>query len=534
MALMRRIAVEPWIHAPLAGACAGVLAEVMVMRLNPEVSQSAAAVLLVVPPWATWGMLGGGLPLLGLLALVRRIRRVDERWPAPQLIALTYLVAALMSRVNADLHRDLLPEAGVRVLRQDTVAWLVAALLAISVGAVIRRSGGRLAPRALFTAAMIVLPVVRLVLEPTPARMPLEVTARPLGEPTRRLLVVGIEGLDSKVLLGYAAGARYPILDELQRTGSWGAFRPHRPYLRRSLWTSVATGTLPGRHGVKSHWGWLLPWFGGEPLRLLPWTPQGSRLILPWGIAVRVVPPAASVPPLWERLRASGVATEVFDWPGIWGPEVAVTTVQPRAGGAAVDPAVRDSLEGALEPFEEERREVWGAVLHDQAVVTEATGALEAGVGDVWVYLEMLSVARRGLEPIRAMHTGEREVIALVLELLDGQLGQLLAAAGPDALVAVVSPYGLAPPGSWERLRRVLGFGGTWRTSAEKCPEGVLLLRGDGVPRGQRFGVARMPDLALTMCYLLGLPTAQYMEGALIVDAIEPEFLATHPLRVVD
>jgi len=40
--------------------------------------------------------------------------------------------------------------------------------------------------------------------------------------------------------------------------------------------------------------------------------------------------------------------------------------------------------------------------------------------------------------------------------------------------------------------------------------------------------------VAPTLCYLLGLPTAQYMEGGIIVDAIEPEFLATRPLRVAD
>jgi hypothetical protein len=36
------------------------------------------------------------------------------------------------------------------------------------------------------------------------------------------------------------------------------------------------------------------------------------------------------------------------------------------------------------------------------------------------------------------------------------------------------------------------------------------------------------------VCYLLGLPVAQYMEGGVIVDAVEPEFLAENPLRVVD
>jgi len=42
------------------------------------------------------------------------------------------------------------------------------------------------------------------------------------------------------------------------------------------------------------------------------------------------------------------------------------------------------------------------------------------------------------------------------------------------------------------------------------------------------------PDVAPTLCYLLGLPVAQYMEGSVVVAAVTPSFLAEHPLRVVD
>jgi hypothetical protein len=512
----------------------GVLAEVLVMRLNPEVAQSVGDVLLAVPPWATWGALGCVLPLVAVLAVVRRLRRSGEWWPAPELIAGAYVVAAIMSRVNADVHEELLPEAVHRIVRQDAVAWLVAALLALGGGALVRRFGSRPWMRSVFVAVMVALPAIRLVWQPTPPRQPAEVVARRLGEPLRPLLVVGVEGLDSKVLLVHAGGGRFHTLDELQRLGTWGPLEPHRPYLRRSLWTSTATGTLPGRHGVKSHWGWRLPWFPDEPLRLLPWTPQGSRLILPWGIARRVVPPAASVPPLWERLRASGVTTEAMDWPGIWGPEVTLATVPEGVETGQLDPAYRASLERALEPFADARGPLWQAVNRDHAVVARVVDWLASGARNVWVRLDALSTARRELEPIKAMHTGEREVLDLVIELLDDQLERLVAAADPETLVAVVSPYGLAPPNPWERLRRTLGFGGDWRTSADDCPDGVLLLRGEGVPAGQRFGVARTPDVAPTLCYLLGLPVAQYMEGGVILEAVDREFLSTHALRVVD
>jgi hypothetical protein len=152
----------------------------------------------------------------------------------------------------------------------------------------------------------------------------------------------------------------------------------------------------------------------------------------------------------------------------------------------------------------------------------------------VWVHLETLSLARRYHEPLRPRHTRERLFLELVIELIDEQIGTLLRAADDRTLVAVVSPFGLAPPGSLERLRRTFGGGESWHTSAENSPDGLFILVGDGVDSGRRVAAANPPDVAPTLCYLLGLPVAQYMEGSVVVGAITPAFLAEHPLRVVD
>jgi hypothetical protein len=37
-----------------------------------------------------------------------------------------------------------------------------------------------------------------------------------------------------------------------------------------------------------------------------------------------------------------------------------------------------------------------------------------------------------------------------------------------------------------------------------------------------------------TLCYLLGLPVAQYMECGVVIHLVKPSYLATHPLRVVE
>lgn len=523
-----------WISPLLAGAAAGAVAEATVLRLNPEIDQSLPAVLILAPAWMSWGAVGAGLPLLLLGTLLRRLRRgEEERWRLPGFMALVYAVAAVMSWVNAELHPEFVSRTGQRILRQDAHVWLAAMVFALLVAAAFGRNPRSRLLRVGFAAVLLALPLVRLATNPTVVRRPLEVVPRPLGVPSRPMLVVGVEGLDRGTLLAHA-GERLSTLDRLQREGSVGPYLPNPPHLRRSLWTSVATGTWPGTHGVKSRWAWKLPLGFGEPLRLLPWTPQGSRLILPWGLASRVEPPPATVPALWERLRASDVRAPVLDWPGIWSGSAGVTRVGPVEPGVGLDAALDASLERAMAKFPDEAPALRAAVARDLERVAIARRALAAGARTAWVFLESVAAARIPLEPVRPVHTEERSLLELMMELLDEELAELMDAAGPDVLVAVVSPYGLAPPTPWERLRRLLGVGGTWRTSAETSPEGIVLLYGPGVLPGGALPPMRMPDLAPTLCYLVDLPVAQYMEGRVMSEVIEPEFLETHPLRVVD
>ncbi len=522
-----------WLDAAVAGAAAGVLAEVLVYRLNPEVTQAPGPILMGVPPWASWGALGFGLPLLLAAAVFRRLLHREGGWWVPELAALAYLVAAVMSNVNSGLHEFLLSPSAQRVMQQDAVTWGGGVLLVLVGGHLVRRRGATPGLRYGFAVVILVLPLVRLLSQSTPPGVPLEVEARPIGIPDRRLVVIGIEGLDVGVLLGPATDARFQSLAELKVAGSWGAIEPHRPHLRRSAWTSLATGTYPERHGVKSDWGWLLPWQPQAPLRLLPWTPSGSRLILPWGLADRVTPAPASVPPLWERIRLSGVATSVFGWPGEWSSE---GRFDPPAAAdvAGFAPDVTSSIGWMLETFPNRGAVVRDALASDEVRVVAAVAALQSGADQVWLHLDGLAVARAELEPIKPRHTREREVVALALQVLDDQLMTVLTAAGTGATVALVTPYGLAPPDSWERLQRLLGGGDEWRTSAETCPPGLVMLSGAGVNRNRRLDGVRLPDIAPTLCYLVGLPVAQYMQGRVVVDAIEPSFLEDHPLRVID
>ncbi len=529
---------RPFVDAILAGTLIGLLGEVMVLRLNPEVAQNPSTVLLGVPLWMSWGASAAGLPILLMVILALRLRsrrnRLADHWWAPQLAALAYLLAAVLGHVNARLHPEFLSASGHRILWQDSVAWLGSAILALMVGAGVRWLDTPRWARVAFACLIMVPPVARVLKSPTAPPQSLEVAVHPLGTPARRVVVVGLEGFDSRVFLGRVAGARDSTMTRLDDRGAWGRYRPYRPFLRASLWTSLATGTEPGRHGVKGQRAWRLAPLFNEPLRLLPWTPQGSRLILPWWLAERVPIPPATVPALWQRIAASGVATTVLGWPGSWAAAARVIPAASLPSGPAFSAELDRTLSVALEPFPEHRPDLRRALELDVATVAAATAAIERGDGQVWLHLSSLAEARRWLEPRRPTDTREREVVELIIDIVDGWLNELLARAGPDSLFVVASPYGLAPPGSWERIQRLLGSDEDWRTSAESCPDGLLLVAGPGVRIGGRFDSAAIKDLAPTLCFLLNLPVAQYMEGRVVLDAIDRSYLETHPLRVVD
>ncbi len=83
---------QVWIDAMTTGAAAGLVAEALVLRMNPEVTQEMRGVIVGMPLWASWGMLMIGVPLLIILAVVQRIRPRTDRWLTPQLTAAIFAV----------------------------------------------------------------------------------------------------------------------------------------------------------------------------------------------------------------------------------------------------------------------------------------------------------------------------------------------------------------------------------------------------------------------------------------------------------
>jgi type I phosphodiesterase/nucleotide pyrophosphatase len=98
----------------------------------------------------------------------------------------------------------------------------------------------------------------------------------------------------------------------------------------------------------------------------------------------------------------------------------------------------------------------------------------------------------------------------------DRVVGELLERAGPDTLTVVVTDHGQVPA----------------KNHGDHADNGFLILHG-GPVRARVLARTKIADVAPTVLYLLGQPVAQDMDGTVVVDALDPDFLARHPIRYV-
>jgi len=65
-------------------------------------------------------------------------------------------------------------------------------------------------------------------------------------------------------------------------------------------------------------------------------------------------------------------------------------------------------------------------------------------------------------------------------------------------------------------------------------PEGILMLHGKHIRQGVRLEIANIYDVIPTALYLAGVPVLKEMDGKILAEAINPEFLNSHPYEFAE
>ena len=379
--------------------------------------------------------------------------------------------------------------------------------------------------------------------------------ATPLASDVR-VLVVGLDGADWEIVDPLMAAGRMPNLMRLVRDGARAKLLSISPILSPVVWTSIATGVEPARHGV---------------LDFLATTPDGR--------SEPVTSRARRVPTVWEMLSDAGADVAVTGWWATWPADrVRGTMVTDRvayqlfgfqsdarsAAGKTWPPELYASIRpliaspssvgwGEIEPyldgtrrrpddFDPEERKLldeFRTLLASAKTYRDAALAVRRGRTPRLeaVYFEGTDTVGHLFMPYRpprlasvdrARFASFRSVVDRYYETADAILGRLLE--GREGwIVIVVSDHGFAsdatrPLTTDSRIGH--GAAADWHRRF-----GIFVMSGPGVRAGARLEEASVYDIAPTILTLFHQPVPRSWPGHVLASALTPEFLAERPVR---
>jgi Tfp pilus assembly protein PilF len=417
-----------------------------------------------------------------------------------------------------------------QVFAEETLADYAAAVRAALAGAGVEVAGLTLAA-----------PVEKNPVAVAVARSKVTRLARPTG---RKVLVVGWDGADWLMMRPLLDAGRLPNLAKLIAGGVSGELRSQEPLLSPLIWTTIATGKPVAEHGIAD---------------FLVKDPESGGLV-PISSASR------KVHALWTLLPAFGLSTDTVAWWATW-------PAEPTRGTMVTDRVAYQLFDYSAEAEADPAGKVhpaaaWPAVAShlvsaEEVPFSDVTRFLDVPEAELARRWEALPADRRQDDPanhLRKILATTRSYHAIALDLLEEQadltlvyyegtdtvghlfarflpprmpgvdaadvgrygqalprfyeyadelLGELLAKAGDDTLVLLISDHGFftgrarpeSDPHDWE------GGAPQWHRLY-----GIVVGDGPGIGHGRVDG-ASIFDVAPTVLAALGLPVPEDMPG---------------------
>jgi len=411
--------------------------------------------------------------------------------------------------------------------------WIVARLLSALLGALRRRLSGRsvrLLGVAYVTLALLILFVG------VGARGRGDAGAAPADTP--RVVIIGVDGCDWEKLGPLVEAGRLPNFESLMERGAYGPLRSAAPLVSPRIWTTIATGKTPEKHGILG--------FVNES-----------------GVPVNATMRTAA--PVWDIASAAGLPVGVVGWYVTWpvdevngflvsdrlhsllrGPVQMLQSVTGRPtndrletfGQFEFDPSYKGYDESELryqqnrivdEPLR------WG-YLRD-AIYSRVTRALAPSYHPTFaaVYLRGVDFVQHFFwqysdpEPFESVTEADIAAYGPVIDnyyvYTDALLGELLDSCGEDVNVLIVSDHGF-------KARLDLDPGRPRLTGTHDY-DGVLIAAGPEIARAGRIEGATIFDVTPTALAIMGLPVGEDMDGRVLSEVITEERLAERPVSYI-
>jgi len=388
---------------------------------------------------------------------------------------------------------------------------------------------------------------------------------------TRKVILIGIDAATWDVLIPMADAGQLPNTRRLMDNGSYGALGSMQPTLSPIIWTSIATGKVKEKHGIGD---FLTP--QTETGERAPYTSNMRRSKALWNI-------------LGDFSKTSGIVGWWVTWPAERINGYMVSSYMSLGQNTIKGTLARDvprqtfpevffeQIEGFItladRNYPGNFRRIFGDVPESglsesvRAAIADTSWVLRSD--DMYTRIglhilkekkpDFLAVFIGGIDVVGHRFWKYREpdaftapvdpseaavmkdVIANYYRYVDGVLGEYLSEIDEDTTIILVSDHGMHAQPKTAFLKSGAEVSG----GHDDAPDGIIIAYGKGIrknhmlrgPSGAQsliYGgqvTADIYDVVPTILYLMGLPSASDMDGEVLSELFENEYIKNHPMR---
>lgn len=393
------------------------------------------------------------------------------------------------------------------------------------------------------------------------------------ARPSTRLILFAVDSANWNVLTPMLEAGELPAIAGLVERGSFGVLKSGVPIQSPQMWTSVATGVVPEKHGITR----FVAEVPGTD-REVPVTSNMRRVKAFWNILSEADVSVGIVGwwPSWPAEEVNGFMLAQRAWPVNWSTHgIPFGAARDRSGRLIVDEfpgrSYPEELYEEFEPFIVTEEDVTVEQLnkffadsrmtdprkqfHARWVYAKDKSFADGGLAFLAKYRpDVFAVYFQGPDVVSHYYWGYQAeegfdvapadaqlyggVVRNYYRFIDSVIADYLIEAGPDCAVILVSDHGFETKKDlkvlWERGEKIRTAEGGKDVPWDHGVDGVFIFAGSGFRAGHRAKDASVVDVTPTILAYLGLPTARDMDGSPMTDVLEPSHLTEHPIEYID
>jgi len=379
---------------------------------------------------------------------------------------------------------------------------------------------------------------------------------RPKPAAAPRLIIIGVDGAGWNFMNPLLEEGKLPNFARLMKEGSSGVLQTINPTKSSVIWTSIATGKSMVKHGIV---GWT---YVKKNKIEVPFTQTNRRVKAFWNIfsefgwKVGVINWFVTFPPeevngymvspafATRRKKNDAVATPITypaellkDLSFVYDEEFETILKKENLPDFSKGTR-RGSMASHFPRFLVGDRNVESAslfLLKNRPVEVFATyfrlvdevSHFAVSHVDPKVLAKSKAEAEKGgiSEATRdEVDRAYSHILEPIYAYMDRIVGRILESADEKTTIIVVSDHTF-----------ILGKGGMGydHYNMPTLPHGIIIVKGPDIKPGHKIENAHVYDVLPTILHLLGKPAAEDMDGKVIVEAFQDDFMRSHPVQTV-